>query len=110
MSYALFTIAAVYLLWVHFVAIMHLKHMRDAGQLTTAQKAIGYPALAIGLVLDLFVQIIISVLFLELPRERTVSGRLWRLSNGASGWRQRLALRLRVALLDSADPSGVHRG
>lgn len=47
---ALIVILAVatisYQLWVHFVAVMHLKRMRDAGQLTTAQKFIGYPVLA----------------------------------------------------------------
>lgn len=111
---ALIVILAVatisYQLWVHFVAVMHLKRMRDAGQLTTAQKFIGYPVLAIGLVLDIALQIIITALFLELPRELTVSGRLWRLSNGVDGWRKRIATHIRVGLLDSADPSGVHRG
>jgi len=99
-----------YLLWVHFVAVMHLMHMRNDGLLTPAQKAIGYSALAVGLVLDVALQGIITVLFLELPREWLVSGRLWRLSNGPEGWRRRLALALRVGLLDSADPSGMHRG
>ena len=110
MIYAFSFLAAVYLLWVHFVAVMHLMHMRDDGLLTHSQKAIGYTALAVGLVLDLVVQIIITVLFLDCPREWTVSGRLWRLSNGPASWRQRLALTLRSALLDSADPKGIHRG
>ena len=29
MKYALWTIVTTYLLWIHFVAIMHLMHMRD---------------------------------------------------------------------------------
>lgn len=107
---ALAVVLGAYLLWVHFVAIMHLMHMRDDGLLTRSQRAIGYTALAVGLVLDLALQVLISALFLELPREWTVSGRLWRLSNGAPGWRQRLALLLRTALLDTADPKGIHRG
>lgn len=110
MLYFFTIIAAVYLLWLHFVAIMHLKHMRADGLLTRSQRAFGYPALVIGLVLDLAVQIAVTLVFLELPREWTVSGRLWRLSNGRAGWRQRLALTLRTALLDTADPSGTHRG
>ena len=109
--YIILIVATItYQLWVHFVAVMHLKHMRDEGKLTTAQKVIGYPVLAVGLVLDIALQIIISAMFLELPRELTVSGRLWRLSNGPEGWRKRLATHIRVALLDSADPSGVHEG
>ena len=103
-------IGIIYLLWVHFVAIMHLMHMRDDGLLTREQRVIGYTALAVGLVLDVALQVALTAVFLELPREWTVSGRLWRLSNGRPGWRQRLALRLRVGFLDSADPSGTHRG
>ena len=105
-----YVLLTVYLLWLHFVAIMHLKHMRAAGILTRSQRAFGYPALVIGLLLDLAVQLVITLPFLELPREWTVSGRLWRLSNGKPGWRQKLALTLRTALLDTADPSGTHRG
>ena len=110
MIYAFSFLAGVYLLWVHFVAIMHLMHMRADGLLTRSQKAIGYTALAVGLVLDLAVQLVITLPFLELPREWTVSGRLWRLSNGKPGWRQKLALKIRVALLDSVDPAGIHKG
>lgn len=104
------TIGLPYALWLHFIAIMHLKHMRDEGLLTEGQRVFGYPALAIGLALDVLLQAIITIPFLELPREWTVSGRLWRLSNGRPGWRQRLALTLRTALLDTADPEGIHRG
>lgn len=52
MTYALITLLCVYLLWVHYVAVMRLMQVRDAGQLTTAMKAIGYPALVVGLLLD----------------------------------------------------------
>lgn len=102
---------AIYLLWVHYAAVMRLLQVRDAGKLTKAIKLIGYPALAIGLVLDFAVQVLIcTLLFLELPKEFTVSGRLWRLSNDGSGWRKALALWLRVNLLDALDPSGIHKG
>ena len=33
MTYALITLLCVYLLWVHYVAVMHLKHMREDGLL-----------------------------------------------------------------------------
>lgn len=111
MTYALITLLCVYLLWVHYVAVMRLMQVRDAGQLTPAMKAIGYPALVVGLLLDLIVNTVVATaLFLELPREWTVSGRLWRLSNSPSSWRQRTALWLRVNLLDPIDPSGTHKG
>jgi hypothetical protein len=108
----LVALAAIWFLWIFFVAMMRLKQVRDAGKLTVAIKVFGYPTLAVGLVLDLLVDVVLgSIVFLELPRELTLSARLWRLSNDASaGWRQRLALWARTQLLDSIDPSGVHRG
>ena len=109
----LIALACVHALWVHYVAVMRLKQLRDAGTLTTGQKVMGYPALVVGLLLDLGVHMIVgTLLFAELPArgEWTLSARLWRLSTTGTGWRQRLALWLRRELLDSADPSGVHRG
>jgi len=110
MTYALITMLCVYLLWVHYVAVMRLMQVRDAGNLTTAMKAIGYPALFVGLLLDLIVNTFVATLiFIELPREWTVSARLTRHSEGG-GWRQRVAVAIRTALLDNIDPNGVHRG
>ena len=110
MTYALIALLCVYLLWVHYVAVMRLMQVRDAGQLTAAMKAIGYPALFVGLLLDLIVNTFVATLiFIELPREWTVSARLTRHSE-STGWRQRVAIAIRTALLDNIDPNGVHRG
>ena len=106
-------VASVWLLWVFYAAIMRLKMVRDAGGLNGRPwiKAFGYFTLFIGLVLDLFVNVVAgSLVFRELPREWTLSSRLWRLSNSPIGWRQRWALAIRVALLDDLDPAGIHRG
>ena len=110
MTYALITLLCVYLLWVHYVAVMRLMQVRDAGHLTTAMKAIGYPALVVGLLLDLIVNTFVATLiFVEPPREFTVSARLTRHSE-STGWRQRVAIAIRSGLLDNIDPNGVHRG
>lgn len=61
----------------------------------------GYPARVVGLLLDL--------LFLEHPKKWTASARLTRHSE-STGWRQRVAIAIRTALLDNIDPNGVHRG
>lgn len=111
MTYALITLLCVYLLWVHYVAVMRLMQVRDAGHLTSAMKAIGYPALFVGLLLDLIVNTIVATaIFVELPKELTVSSRLTRHSERGEGWRKRVALAIRTALLDNIDPNGVHRG
>ncbi len=104
-------LAMPWVLWVFFTCTMRLKQVRDAGQLTTAAKVFGYPALGVGLLLDFMVNITVACLiFLELPKETTVSVRLTRLSKLDAGWRSRWALSIRKALLDNIDPAGVHQG
>lgn len=107
------TIFSVWLLWVFYAAVMRLKMVRDAGGLEGKPwiKAFGYTTLAVGLVLDFFVNVVAgTIVFREVPREWTLSSRLCRLSNGPAGWQQRWALAIRVALLDEIDPSGTHSG
>lgn len=111
MTYFLISIAASHALWGMFVICMALKRVRDEGKLTIAMKVFGYPFLFVGLAVDLFVNVFIgSVLFLELPREYTLSSRLWRHSTMGHGYRRAVALWLRINLLDAIDPSGVHTG
>ncbi len=107
----IYLILSPWVLWTVYAAVMRLKQVREAGKLTLAMKVFGYPALFAGLALDFFVNVFIgSILFAELPREFTLSARLWRLSNQEPGYRQRVALWLRVQLLDAIDPSGIHSG
>lgn len=100
-----------WILWIIFAAVMRLKQLREAGTLTIAMKVFGYPALALGLLIDFVVNVVFgTVVFLQVPRELTLSTRLWKLSTAGNGYRQRWALWLRVNLLDAVDPAGVHRG
>lgn len=101
------------LLWYAFACVMALVSARNRfdGTLPWPIRALGYPALFAGLALDLLVNVVFcTIIFLALPREWTVSARLWDYSNAAPSWRQRTALWLRVNLLDPIDPSGTHRG
>lgn len=108
----IYTLLACWFLWVFYVAVMRLKQVKAAEQLTWAMKAFGYPLLIVGLALDLFVNVVVgSAVLLERPKEWTLSSRLWRLSNDDSaGWRQKVALAVRKGLLDAVDPSGIHKG
>jgi hypothetical protein len=100
-----------WVLWGIYCAVMRLKQVREAGALTTSIKVMGYPWLFVGLFVDFVVNTVFgSLVFLELPREWTLSARLWRLSNQEPSWRQRWALWIRVNLLDPIDPSGIHKG
>lgn len=112
-AFLLLTLASPVVLWYLYAVVMALKQGVDRWPTTLPLpvRVLGYPALFVGLAIDLYVTLIIcTLLFLQLPREWTVSGRLWRISNQPPSWRQRTALWLRVNLLDPLDPSGVHKG
>lgn len=100
-----------WVLWVIYTAMMRLKQVREAGKLTLAMKVLGYPVLFFGLVIDFMLNAIPgSILFLEFPREYTLSERLWRHSQESTGYKQKVAELIRVNLLDAIDPAGVHTG
>jgi hypothetical protein len=100
--------AASYALWVFYLAVMNLKRVRDAGKLGTVAKVFGYPVLLVGYALDVLINVtLMTVLFLEIPRETTVTARLKRHNRTGSGWRQRLAAWFEP-LIDPYDPSGDH--
>lgn len=123
---ALVLYVALWFLWVLFAAIMRIKMVRDTVGLPPGMKPFAYTTLAVGWPFDVFINLVVfSFLLWEKPRvfmktkwgltfpwpELTVSARVWRWSNDATGaWRFRLCLRLRQQLLDLLDPKGVHRG
>ena len=96
-------------LWVFFLAVMCLQGARDAKKLTPWNTRIGYSVLFVGWVLDFIVQVTVAVLlFAELPRELTVSGRVKRLIGSGDGWRKAVAIWLRDHFLKPFDPTGRH--
>mgnify|MGYP006915280875 CR=1 FL=1 len=109
MTYAFYALLAFWVLWVLFLAVMNLAQVRAEGKLHGFARWAGYTVLAVGLVVDLIVQVLAaSLLWLELPREWTVSERVARLCQHGSGWRLRLALWFRRTLLAPFDRSGGH--
>lgn len=106
--YVLFAVAVTYGLYVFYCAVMNIKRVRDMGKLTKLGMAFGYPTLIIGLVLDFLCNtFVMTVLFLELPKEFTVTSRLKRHNRSDDGWRTDLA-RWFEPVLDPLDPSGDH--
>lgn len=106
-EYIIYSIAITYALFVFYAAVMNIKRVRDAGKLTKFGKVLGYPTLAIGLLLDLMVNtFVMTVILLEVPQEFTVTSRLSRHIKG-QGWRKSVAAWF-APLLDPLDPSGVH--
>lgn len=99
------------LLLVFFLAIMHLRDMRDAGKLTERGTRWGKRILAVGYVLDgAFNLTWACVEFLDFPHELTVTYRLKRYKYGANvkPWRVAKANAYARDFLDPADSKGPH--
>jgi hypothetical protein len=87
---------------------MCLKQAKDKGLLNKTSTALGMPILIVGYLLDAFVNIfVMTVLFLEVPQELTVTSRLKRHISYSAGYRLRLASWF-IPVLDPFDPSGFH--
>lgn len=84
---------STYRLWVYYVAVMHLKKIRDTTGLGPEVKTLGTLALIEGYLLDAFINIfVLSFILLEIPREWTVSERLERHFLRPDGWRMGIVL------------------
>ncbi len=106
--YILWALAITYGLYVFYCAVMNIKRVRDMGKLTKLGMAFGYPTLIIGLLLDFLCNVfVMTLLFLELPREFTVTSRLKRHNANSTGWRLAI-VKFFEPVLDPLDPSGNH--
>lgn len=102
-------IALFYITWLFYLAVMNLKRAKDAGTLSKVALVMGYPILLVGLVLDALLNVtVMTVLFLEPPREWLVTARLKRHAEVFGPWRGDLARWFAKHLLDVFDPSGKH--
>lgn len=98
----------IYILWIFYLAIMNLKRARDSGYLTGFVKYPSYLTLFIGLIVDFIINVIpCTFIFIELPKEFTVTSRLKRHINN-EGWRSNVASWICMNLLNQFDPSGNH--
>jgi hypothetical protein len=105
---ALFVLAAVYVLWVFYLAAMNLRRARQAGRLTGTALAFALPVLLLAVAVDVAVNLTLAtVVFFDRPREWTVSDRLSRYLP-ANDWRANVAMWVACHLLDPFDPSGSH--
>lgn len=105
----LYAIASLYLLWVMYLAVMSLGRARNAGTLSRTALILGYPLFIFGSVFNILCNwILLTIIFLELPKETMFTSRVTRHCLGGSGWRKRIACWICHDLLDTFDPNGVH--
>lgn len=106
------------ILWILFLAVMHLKDADRTGVLATLDPKIQKLArfvLAIGILVNLLVRVCFSwLIFWEIPPpfkrwgEWAVSAQVKRLCNEGSGWRQQRAFWWRDNVLKPFDLWGGH--
>ena len=95
-------------LWIYYLAVMNLQRVRDLGLLHPRAKVLGGVGLAIGYLLDAYLNIVLfTILSGRPPRELTVSERLKKYNKENGTWGKKLAVWFEP-LLDPYDPSGDH--
>ena len=109
MIWIIYPFLTLYVLWILYLAVMNLKRARDAKNITRTALCFGYPVLIVGYALDILVNLtIMSIMFLELPHETTMTSRVKRHLYHSTGWRETLAAWFCFNLLNAFDPSGKH--
>lgn len=103
------SVGSLYALWLFYLAVMNLVRARNAGTLTKVALVLGYPIFIVGLALDIFLNwTVLTVLFIEWPRETTITARLRRHYKSRATWRSWVAAWFGKHLLDPFDPKGAH--
>jgi hypothetical protein len=104
-----YTLLSLYALWLFYLAVMNLYRAKKDSTISKVALVLGYPILIVGVLLDLIVNVVImSIVFLELPRELLVTQRLTRLIQSGFSWRANLAYWICHHFLNAFDPSGDH--
>jgi hypothetical protein len=105
----LYSIIFIWLFWGLYALVMALYRAKLNSELTPAIKLFGFPYLFIGYVFDVVCNLTLAcIIFLELPQEMLVTGRLIRHLESKEGWRYSLAKSICNNLLDPLDPRGKH--
>lgn len=99
---------AMYVLWILYLAITNLARAKLNGRMTNTALILGVPIAILTIALDVVVNLLVmTFVFLELPKELTVSDRLRRHNKEPNGWRKAIAAWFEP-LLDPYDTDGDH--
>ena len=83
----LFYILLMWITWTFFLAVMHLRIIRDTIGFTKVNIIPAYSTLVVGLILDATLNLVMCLPLLDLPREMLLTGKLKRLIMEDLGWR-----------------------
>jgi hypothetical protein len=101
-------IFATYALFLFYCAMMNIEGARKKNPgLPLLFNILTYPIELIGIILDVVYNVVTTLIFLDFPREFTLSMRLERYLKTEKGFRFKIA-KLIEPVLDPLDPSGDH--
>lgn len=104
----------VYACWLVYILVMGLYRAHLAGRLHRGLVTywLAAPVVVVGFAMDVVLQLLATVVFLDLPRyqlrEWLLTDRLQRYMAGPDGWRKRWADWICTHALDLFDPRGSH--
>jgi hypothetical protein len=99
-----FYLLLMWVTWTFFLAVMHLRIVRDTVGFTKINIIPAYCTLAVGLVLDALLNLAMCIPLLDPPRELLLTGKFKRLIKEDMGWRGDVAEFLCQHFLVPADP------
>lgn len=105
-----FMLVTLWALWILYVAMMNIKSVSDRGPLPWQSKIIVYPTTIIFSIVEVLANCIVcTIIFLDMPKEITVSSRLRRYNTNPStlAWRMSI-VKFVKPMLDPFDPEGPH--
>lgn len=85
--YIAFYIILMFITWTFFLAVMHLRIIRDTQGFTKVNIIPAYSVLVIGLILDAMLNLAMCIPLLDMPKEWLLTGKLKRLIQTDMGWR-----------------------
>ena len=103
------SLAAVYGLWLFYLASMNIIRAKEAGTISKPALILGYPIVIVALLLDVLVNVfVMTLVFVEPPQEWLVTQRLERHWANPPGFRHTIATFICKSFLNTFDPSGDH--
>jgi hypothetical protein len=109
LAYVVLSLVALGILEVMYIAVMGLQRAHDEQKLKPWAIKAGTVFMYFGLLWDVLCNVLIAtVVFLEFPREATISQRLRRLVQSPQGWRKSLAIWFAESLLNPFSNGGPH--
>ena len=103
------TLLGLWVFWALYVFMMGVYRAYLQNRLKGLNFVLAAPILAVAFFLDVVFQMTLaSFVFLDIPRDWFVTGRLRRYLKQEAGWRKTFANYLCKHLLDPFDPTGAH--